>query len=293
MSKETNTRGIIGGVLGIITSVAGLVWVATLIIFMYDLMNYAAIVNFIAGFPIPIFGLSVFNGIIVSLIVPYPTSVNLPVITSIIFVGFLIVFGAMVGLGFRFYSGSRFSAFGATVILKRRVGGSLYFACSLIGALIAGILIFMGGIFQTTIVYNFLRIYGSTIFTPIRIPELLYTWMGLAVLGVVLIILGVATIRIRGLVKWSDFAMVTGALSIVGGSVFDLLVLVGIIYSTQLASFWNQLLIALIFPMGASMTSAVLSGFEFSVILSLVGFGMLLVVSALWTRIFLATNSFK
>jgi hypothetical protein len=293
MSKEINTRGIIGGVLGIITSVAGFAWIATLMIFMSDLMSYAAIVNFIAGYPIPFFGLSVFNGIIVSLIVPYPNSVNLPVMMSIIFVGLLIIFGVMIGLGFRFYSGSRFSAFGATVILKRRVGGSLYFACSLIGALIAGILILMGGIFQTTIVYNFLRIYGSTIFTPIRIPELLYTWMGLAVLGVVLIILGVATIRIRGLVKWSDFAMVTGVLSIVGGVVFDLLVLVGIIYSTQLASFWNQLLIALIFPMGASMTGAVLSGFEFFVILSLVGFGMLLVVSVLWTRIFLATNSSK
>ncbi|MFB0562842.1 MAG: hypothetical protein ACETWM_16715 [Candidatus Lokiarchaeia archaeon] len=293
MYKETNTKGITGGLLGITTSIAGFAWIATLIIFMTDLMNYAAIVNFIAGFPIPFFGLSVYNGIILSLIMPYPTSVNLPVMTSIIFVGLLIIFGVMIGLGFRFYSGSRFSAFGATVILKRRVGGSLYFACSLIGALIAGILLLIGGIFQTTIVYNFLRIYGSTIFTPIRIPQLLYTWMGLAVLGVVLIILGVATIRIGGLVKWRDFAMVTGALSIVDGTVFTLLVLVGIIYFTQLASFWNQLLIAFIYPMSASMTSAVLSGFEFSVILSLVGFGMLLVVSALWTRIFLATNSSK
>ncbi len=34
MSKATNTRGIIGGVLGIITSVAGFVWIATLMIFM-------------------------------------------------------------------------------------------------------------------------------------------------------------------------------------------------------------------------------------------------------------------
>ncbi len=291
MSKATNTRGIIGGVLGIITSVAGFVWIATLMIFMSDLMNYASLVNFIAGFPIPIFGLSVYNGIVVGLIVSYPTSVNLPIITSTIFVGFLIVFGVMVGLGFRFYEGSKFSAFGATVIMKRSVRGSLYFACSLIGALIAGILIFMGGVFQTTIVYNFLRIYGSTIFTPIRIPGLLYTWLGLAVLGVVLIILGAATIHIRGLVKWRDFAMVTGALSIVCGAVFDLLILVSIIYSTQLASFGNQLLIALNYPMSVSMTNAVLNSFEFSVILSLVGFGMLLMVSALWTRIFLATSS--
>ncbi|MGQ9721379.1 MAG: hypothetical protein ACUVXA_08665 [Candidatus Jordarchaeum sp.] len=293
MYNETNTKGIIGGLLGIATSLAGIAWIATLIIFMADLMNYAVIVNFIAGFPIPFFGSSIYNGIILSLIVPYPTSVNLSVMTSIIFVGLLIVFGIMVGLGFQFYSGSKFSAFGATVILKRRVGGSLFFACSFIGASLAGILLLVGGVFQTTIVYNFLRIYGSTIFTPIRIPQLLYTWMGLAVLGVVLIILGVATLRIGGLVKWSDFAIVTGALSIVDGTIFTILVLVGIIYFIRLASFWEALLIAFIYPMSASMTSAVLNGFEFFVILSLVGFGMLLVVSTLWTRIFLATKPSK
>jgi hypothetical protein len=291
MSKETNTKGIIGGVLGIITSVAGFAWISSLMIFMSDLMSYASIVNFIAGFPIPIFGFSVYNGIVVGLIVPYPASVILPIITSIIFVGFLIAFGVIVGLGFRFYSGSSFSAYSATVIMKRNVRGSLYFACSLIGALIAGILIFMGGIFQTTIVYNFLMIYGSTIFTPLRIPEFLYTWMGLVVLGLVLIILGMATIRIRGLVKWRDFAMVAGVLSIVGGAIFDLLVLVIILYSTQLASFGNQLLIALSYPMSASMTTGVLNSFEFSVMLSLVGFGMLFLVSILWTRIFLASGS--
>lgn len=277
--------------LGIVTSVAGFVWVATLLIFMSDLMSYAAIVNFIAGFPIPVFGLSVFNGIVVSLIVPYPASVNLTIMASIIFVGFLIVFGVMAGLGFRFYSGSSFSAFNATVILKRNFRGSLYFACSLIGALIAGTLIFMGGILQTTIVYNFLIIYGSTIFTPIRIPEFLYTWMGLVVLGVVLIILGMATIRISGLVKWRDFAMVAGVLSIVCGAIFGLLVLVGIIYSTQLAYFGNQLLIAFSYPTNASMADAVNFSFEFSVMLSLVGFGLLFVVSILWTRILLATGS--
>nr|MDO8082507.1 hypothetical protein [Candidatus Freyarchaeota archaeon] len=293
MTKETSTKGRTGGVLGIITSVAGFAWIATLIIFMSDLMNYASIVNFIAGIPIPVLGQSVYNGIVVSLIVPYPTSFNLPVITSIIFVGLLIVFGAMVGLGFRSYGGSQFSAFGATVIQKRGAERSLYLACSLVGTLIAGILILMGELSQTTIIYNFLRVYGSTIFTPIRIPELLYTWMGLAVLGVVLIILGVASIRIRGLVKWRDSATAAGTLSIVGGAVFSLLVLVVIIYSTQLASFWNPLLMALIFPMPAGMTNAVLSGFEFSTILSLAGFGLLLVVSALWTRIFPATSTSK
>jgi hypothetical protein len=280
-------------VLGVITSFAGFAWIASLTIFMTNLSNYAEIINFAAGFPIPNFGLSAYNGIILGLIVPYPDSVNLPVITSIIFMGFLIVFGLMLGLGFRFYSGSSFSAFGAQVIMKRSIRGSLYFACSLIGALIAGILIFMGGISQTTIVYNFLRTSLTDIFTPLRIPEFMYTWMGLVVLGVVLIILGLATIRIRGLVKWRDFAMIAGVLSIVCGAVFDLFVLVGILHNTQLAYFWNQLLIALSYPMSASMTSAVLSSFELTAILSLVGFGIMLVVSILWTRIFLAPSSSK
>jgi hypothetical protein len=293
MSKETNTKGIIGGVLGIITSFAGFAWITSLTIFMTDLSNYAEIINFAAGFPIPNLGLSAYNGIVLSLIVPYPNSVNLPVITSIIFMGVLIVFGFMLGQGFRFYSGSSFSAFGAQVTMKRNIRGSLYFECSSSGALIAGILIFMGGIFQTTIVYNFLRTPLTDIFTPLSIPEFLYTWIGLVVLGVVLIILGLATIRIRGLVKWRDFAMVAGVLSIVCGAVFCLFVIVGILYSTQLAYFGYQLLIALSYPTSASMASAVVSSFELTVMLSLVGFGIMLVVSVLWTRIFLAPSSSK
>jgi hypothetical protein len=285
---KTSAKGRTGGILGIATSVAGFAWIATLIIFMSDLMNYANIVNFTAGIPIPVLGQSAYNGIVVSLIVPYPSSFNLPVFMSIIFVGLLIVFGAIIGLGFQSYGESQFSAFGATVIQKRGAERSLYLACSLVGTLISGILILIGEVSQTTIIYNFLRVYGSTIFTPIRIPELLYTWLGLAVLGVVLIILGVASIRIRSLVKWRDTATAAGTLSIVCGAVFNLLVVVVIIYSTQLASFWNPLLMALIFPMPAGMTNAVLSGFEFSTILSLAGFGLLFIVSILWTRVFLA-----
>ncbi|GEM_PF-6202986 len=289
MHSRRNTKGIIGSLLGIVVSIAGFVWVTTVIVFMSDLMSYAALVNFIAGFPIPFFGLSIYNGLIVGLAVPYPNSVKWLVVVSILFVVLLVEFGAMMGLGFRSYGRSEFSAFGATVILKRGIESSLYLAFSLVGALIAGVIILAGVTLRNTIVYNFLRIQGLTeIFTPIRIPEFLCAWVGLAVLGVVLIALGAATVRVRDLVDWRDLATVAGALSIMGGVVFDLHLLVGILYSMQLASFWNQLWIALFYPMGASMTSAVLSSFEFSSILSIVGFGILLVVSVLWTRIFLA-----
>ncbi|MBS7250946.1 MAG: hypothetical protein KIH08_10230 [Candidatus Freyarchaeota archaeon] len=287
MHSRRNTKGIIGSLLGIGVSIAGFVWITTVIVFMSDLMSYAALVNFVAGFPIPLFGLSVYNGLIVSLVVPYPNSVNWLAVVSILVVVVLVVFAVMIGLGFRSYGRSEFSAFGATVILKRGIESSLYLAFSFLGVLIAGVTILAGVTFQNTIVYNFLRIQGLTeIFTPIRIPEFLYTWIGLAALGVVLIVLGAATLRVRDLVDWRDLATVAGVLSIMGGVVFGLHLFVSVLYSMQLASFWNQLLIALFYPMGASMTSGVLSSFEFSSILSIVGFGILLVVSVLWTRIF-------
>ncbi|MFB0562840.1 MAG: hypothetical protein ACETWM_16705 [Candidatus Lokiarchaeia archaeon] len=279
MSKEPEYSGVTGGVLGIITAIVGLLWIVVLLSFIPDLMNYANIVNFMAG-P-PIFGLSVYNGIIASLIVPYPTSYNLLVMMSIIVVVPLMVFGASIGLGFR-------------RLLKGGAVGSLYFACGLVGLLIAVVLILMGVMFQTTIIHQFLILHGLTaIFTPIRIPEFLYTWMGLIVLGIVLIILGVASVRVRHSVERRDSALAAGALSIVSGAVFTLHVFALIIYSIQLAFFSEMLLMALILPIGISMTGVVLSGVGLSIILSLIGFGILLVVSVLWTRIFLATNSSK
>lgn len=286
MIKEKSMKGRRVGMLGVITSVLGFAWIIMLNFFMSDLMNYASIINFIAGTPIPILGQSMYNGIVLSQIVPYPASTNLSVITAITFVVLLIIFGAIIGLGFHSYGASQFSAFGATVIQKRGVERSLYLVCSLVGTLIAGILILIGETSQTTIIYNFLRINDSTIFTPTRIPELSYTWMGLVVLGMVLIILGVASIRIRGLVKWRDSATAAGALSIAGGIVFNLLFVIMIIYFMQLASFWNPMLLALSFPMPVGMTETIINNFELSTILSLVGFGILLVASSLWVRIF-------
>lgn len=291
MTKKTMGRT--GGMLGIIVSVLGFAWIVILNFFMQDLMNYASSINFIAGIHIPILGQTMYNGIILGLIAPYPTSNSLSIITTITFVALLIVFGAAIGLDFHNYGESQFSAFGATVIQKRAAERSLYLVCSLVGTLIAGILVLIGATSQTTIIYNFLKIYDSTIFTPIRIPELFYTWMGLAVLGAVIIILGVASIRIRGLVKWRDSAIAAGALSVASGIVFSLLVVIVMIYFMQLASFWNPMLIALSFPMPAGMTNTIINNFELFTILSVVGFGLLLVVSVLWVRIFPATSKPK
>jgi hypothetical protein len=212
---------------------------------------------------------------------------------TITFVVILIIFGVVIGLGFHSYGESQFSAFGATVIQKRGVERTLYVVCSLVGTLIAGILILVGEVSQTTIIYNYLKIYDSTIFTPIRIPELFYGWMGLAVLGAVLIILGMASIRIRGLVKWRDSAIAAGALSVASGIVFSLLVVIVMIYFMQLASFGDSMLLALSFPMPVGMTNTVISNFELSTIVSLVGFGFLIVVSILWVRIFPYTTTPK
>lgn len=270
MSEVTSAKGVTGGVLGIITAIAGFMWMMVLLLFITDLLNYSSALSFV--WSQILFTYLGYAGTVATLMVPYPSSINLFIMSSVMLAVVIFVFGVMIGFGFyKLYSESGSSM------------GLVYLSACAVGTLVAGMLIAVGGWVQTTIIQISQSTPGfGADFIPLRVPATSYTWIGEIVLGAVLIILGVASIRICMSVERRKSALAAGVLSLICGVVFALHIIVIIFFTGQ---------VALAPDYGFSMMPMLITGYIFSTIFTLVGFGLLLVVSVLWTRVFLASST--
>ncbi|MFB0563698.1 MAG: hypothetical protein ACETWM_21065 [Candidatus Lokiarchaeia archaeon] len=271
MAKAISTKGVTGGVIGTIMAIAGFAWTITLLLFIPELLNYSSTLSYVWAHML--FTYTGYAGIIATLIIPYPSTINLFTISSVTLAILVVVFGTMIGFGFRdLYSKSRSSV------------GWGYLAASILGTLVAGILIAMGGLLQTTIIQAFQYLPGlGADFIPLRFPATSYTWTGEIVLGATLIILGVASILIRKSVERRDSALAAGVLSIIGGIILTL-------HISVLIPFAGQVSIA---PGGFSIIPTLITAYVFFINFTIIGFGLLLVVSILWTRVFLKPSTSK
>jgi len=271
VSEAISTKGVTGGVIGTLTAITGFAWTMTYLLVVTELLNYFPILSYVSS--LLFFTYGSYASTIVTLLVLSPSSLNLFLTSSVALAVLVFIFGTTIGFGFRnLYSKSSSST------------GLVYFVAISVGTLFAGILIAMGGWFQTAIVQvQYVSGVGVN-FIPLRFPATSNTLIGEILLGAVLIVIGVASIRIRKSVERRKSALAAGVLSVIGGADFALHFIINMLSTGQVATASSY---------GFSVSSALIPGFILFTIFTLIGFGLLLVASILWTRSFLGASEFR
>jgi hypothetical protein len=264
--EEIPAKGVSGGVFGVLAAINGFSWIAILQLFLRELSNYSLNMGLLWSLtPSTYQG---YAAIITLFSLPLSSPFNFFLESSFVLAILVFIFGTTLGSGFRnLYSKSS------------SYKGSAYLAAIRVGMLIASVLIAIGGWFQTIVIQfsNYVSTVGA-IFIPLRLPATSYIIMGEILLGAVLILLGVASIDTRNSVERRKSSLAAGVLSIISGVVFALPFAINTFFAGQ---------VAIAPSYGFSIMSTLISGFVLFTMFALVGFGLLLAASVLWTRVFL------
>nr|MDO8080499.1 hypothetical protein [Candidatus Freyarchaeota archaeon] len=218
MARATFLAGITGGIVGSIAAIIGVIWCIYSTLFLMNYSHYTvdiAMYAYYFGAIIPIMGYYViFAASGMYAILPiHSINASLSMWTMILGI-FLVASSILIGIGF----------FG----MYRASGNSMGVVgliTSIAGSSVGSLLIYLGVISQQ-LQTPYSITYGIIIFIifpivffvqPIYIPNLLYLWLGLTVLGVTFILLGVCTISLSKHTGNVSASKAAGALSIVGG----------------------------------------------------------------------------
>lgn len=217
MARATLSLGITGGLIGSIAAIIGVIWCLYSTIFLMEYSHYTVDILiytfYFGGAMIPVGDYTIFVASNVYPLLPiHSASASLSMWTMILGI-FLVASGVLIGTGFF----GMYRASGSSM-------GVVGLITSIVGSSVGSLLIYLGVISQqlqilySTTYFFFIFIIPILYFVQhILIPNFLYIWLGLTVLGVSFILLGVCTISLSkhtGNV-WASKA--AGILSIIGG----------------------------------------------------------------------------
>ncbi len=247
MSRGALLTGIAGGIVGSITGIIGIIWIMVSTKLAIDIYNYIQLVM----------GLSAFYGIHIFALTPLPNSIFQFITLSIVFAGFLIMSGILIGVGFH----GLYKAGGGTM-------GRVGFVSGIMGTATGSLFILLGNVITSTkVMYLFLVSifigFTGILPVPLSTPNLFVVGIGMIALAVTFFTLGVSSIVVRETTINSAASAAAGVLSIVGACLLILYTLVQYEASSL----------------------ALLGG-----IMSFIGFALIFVAFILWTVVFTSSR---
>ncbi|MHA1210496.1 MAG: hypothetical protein ACTSSA_10385 [Candidatus Freyarchaeota archaeon] len=188
----------------------------------------------------------------------------------------LVINGILVGLGFHDVAQE-----------GKGLLGTICLGACIIGALLTGVLLVLGSALQITMLYNPMVSVTTYVPLPVSFLEFTLLWRGLAVLGAVLIIVGITSIAVRKSVDRIESALLAGVLGIIAGilsilQVIPLLTVMPSVYSFMFSTTLSIFdIVVPIFGMTASLIWIFMT------------FALCLVAFIFWIRMFYSYGSQK
>nr|MDO8078302.1 hypothetical protein [Candidatus Freyarchaeota archaeon] len=276
MQKGLLYTGTIGGIVGVIMAATGIAWGYLFFRYFAEMMTQMMSLTSLTTYLYDTLGYGAMSGILAAAILPSPSSGIVFLLASVFLSMLLVINGILVGLGFHDVAQE-----------GKGLLGTICLGACIIGALLTGALLVLGSALQITMLYNPMVSVTTYVPLPVSFPELTLLWRGLAVLGAVLIIVGITSIAVRKSVDCTESALLAGVLGIIAGilSILQVIPLLTVMPSVYSFMFSTTLSISDIVVPIFGMTA--------SLIWIFMTFALCLVAYIFWIRMFYSYGSQK
>ena len=276
MQKGLLYTGTIGGIVGVVMAATGVAWGYLFFRYFAEMTTQMMNLTYLTSYLYSIMGYGAMSGILAAAILPSPSSGIVFLMASVFLSMLLVINGILVGLGFHDVAQE-----------GKGLLGTICLGACIIGALLTGALLVLGSALQITMLYNPMISVTTYVPLPISFLEFTLLWRGLAVLGAVLIIVGITSIAVRKSVDCTESALLAGVLGIIAGilSILQVIPLLTVMPSVYSFMFSTTLSISDIVVPIFGMTA--------SLIWIFMTFALCLVAYIFWIRMFYSYGSQK